>query len=181
MNTKSLLSLLLAASLVLISCKKELEPQESSSGSAVVAPPAETTNGNTPNAAMPAQMQQNSIVANPNSGTASIPVPTAKGMNPPHGQTGHRCDISVGAPLNSPPGKTASPQMTTQIKQPQSVPVSVSPAAISSDGKITPAPNANSGTPAILNTAAATPPGMNPPHGQTGHRCEVAVGAPLPK
>src|SRR6188474_1027285 len=29
---------------------------------------------------------------------------TAEGMNPPHGQPGHRCDIAVGAPLNSPPG-----------------------------------------------------------------------------
>jgi hypothetical protein len=26
----------------------------------------------------------------------------AKGMNPQHGQAGHRCDIAVGAPLNSP-------------------------------------------------------------------------------
>lgn len=32
---------------------------------------------------------------------------TAAGMNPPHGQPGHRCDIAVGAPLNSPPGKNA--------------------------------------------------------------------------
>jgi hypothetical protein len=28
---------------------------------------------------------------------------TAPGMNPPHGQPNHRCDIAVGAPLNSPP------------------------------------------------------------------------------
>jgi hypothetical protein len=27
---------------------------------------------------------------------------TVKGMNPQHGQAGHRCDIAVGAPLNSP-------------------------------------------------------------------------------
>ena len=26
-----------------------------------------------------------------------------------------------------------------------------------------------------------TAPGMNPPHGQEGHRCDIAVGAPLPK
>ena len=30
---------------------------------------------------------------------------TAPGMNPPHGQPNHRCDIAVGAPLDSPPGK----------------------------------------------------------------------------
>jgi hypothetical protein len=29
--------------------------------------------------------------------------PTAPGMNPPHGQPNHRCDIAVGAPLNSKP------------------------------------------------------------------------------
>ena len=31
----------------------------------------------------------------------------APGMNPAHGQPGHRCDISVGAPLNSAPAKPA--------------------------------------------------------------------------
>lgn len=37
---------------------------------------------------------------------------TAPGMNPPHGQPGHRCDIAVGAPLNSPPAQT-NPTSTT--------------------------------------------------------------------
>ncbi len=46
-------------------------------------------------------------VANP---TKDAPLMTpesviAPGMNPPHGQPGHRCDIPVGAPLDSPPGK----------------------------------------------------------------------------
>ena len=44
-------------------------------------------------------------------------------------------------------------------------------------------PAANS-TPSILQpNAASTPtaPGMNPPHGQEGHDCAIAVGAPLPK
>jgi hypothetical protein len=31
----------------------------------------------------------------------------APGMNPPHGQPGHRCDIAVGAPLNSKPASNA--------------------------------------------------------------------------
>ena len=40
--------------------------------------------------------------------------PVAAGMNPAHGQPGHRCDIPVGAPLNSPPGKqTAAPVAQT--------------------------------------------------------------------
>lgn len=29
------------------------------------------------------------------------PIQAAAGLNPPHGQPGHRCDIAVGAPLGS--------------------------------------------------------------------------------
>jgi len=32
------------------------------------------------------------------------------GLNPAHGQPGHRCDIPVGAPLNSPPAAASKPQ-----------------------------------------------------------------------
>jgi hypothetical protein len=100
------------------------------------------------------------------------PVATKPGMNPPHGQAGHRCDIAVGAPLNSPKSKQPSPGIAT------SQPVVTS-------STITPAPTTQAATtPAILNpnaTETVTAPGMNPPHGQAGHDCAVAVGAPLPK
>lgn len=33
-----------------------------------------------------------------------------KGMNPPHGQPNHRCDIPVGAPLSSPPANPVATQ-----------------------------------------------------------------------
>ena len=83
-------------------------------------------------------------------------------MNPPHGQPNHRCDIAVGAPLNSPKGATPpAPSVPAPVQQPQGR-ASVQQVDMSS------------GT-------TATPPGMNPPHGQEGHRCEIAVGAPLPK
>lgn len=74
----------------------------------------------------------------------------AAGLNPAHGQPGHRCDIPVGAPLNSPPGNTATtqPQATITQSQPQATNIKVAP-------------------------------GMNPPHGQPGHRCDIPVGAPL--
>lgn len=164
MNTKYLFGLFFIGLLV-CSCKKELEPQESSvaatpatteqpaSGAAMQQPVA--ANGQ-PMTVTPQQMQ---VQSNPTQPTAVAP-----GMNPAHGQPGHRCDIPVGAPLNSPPGKTAQPQTTTQATR-------ITPTA--------------SGTPAILNAnpvAAApveTKPGMNPPHGQPGHRCDIAVGAPL--
>ena len=35
-------------------------------------------------------------------GQAATPATTV-GLNPPHGEPNHRCDIEVGAPLNSPP------------------------------------------------------------------------------
>ncbi len=85
---------------------------------------------------------------------ATVPAPITKvapGMNPAHGQPGHRCDIAVGAPLDSKPGQ--QPVQTTSI--PLTTQATV------------PAPT----------TKVA--PGMNPAHGQPGHRCDIAVGAPL--
>jgi hypothetical protein len=84
--------------------------------------------------------------------TPAPAAPTAKGMNPPHGQPGHRCEIAVGAPLNSKP-VTAKPAAATQTIQPA---IAQQPAPV---------------TPAA--------PGMNPAHGQPGHRCDIGVGAPL--
>ncbi|PTS87465.1 hypothetical protein DBR27_24475, partial [Flavobacterium sp. HMWF030] len=84
-------------------------------------------------------------------------------------QPGHRCDIAVGAPLNSAPAK----QPATNTAQ---------SGTVSQNFTVTP-PAANNAVPALLSTETpvATAEGMNPPHGQTGHRCDIAVGAPLPK
>jgi len=76
--------------------------------------------------------------------------------NPPHGLPGHRCDMPVGAPLDgslTPPGKT-NPLLQTQTA-PAKSPVEIN------------------------QTPGATAAGMNPPHGQPNHRCDIAVGAPL--
>ncbi len=83
---------------------------------------------------------------------------TASGKNPPHGQPNHRCDIEVGAPLNSPATKPVNPTVsktTTPVVQTTATP----------SQKIT--------------TNTETAAGMNPPHGQAGHRCDIEVGAPL--
>ncbi len=106
--------------------------------------PATTTPPSTTMSTNPAAI---TTTASPVTTTASV----APGMNPAHGQPGHRCDIAVGAPLNSPAGKSATS------------PVTSNPAVTST---ITP-------------TAVKTAPGMNPAHGQPGHRCDIAVGAPL--
>ncbi|MBC3539077.1 hypothetical protein ACFSC6_07440 [Rufibacter sediminis] len=92
--------------------------------------------------------------------TTTTPAVTA-GLNPAHGQPGHRCDIQVGAPLNSPPGVTAnSGAASTPAARPAGLP---------------PAPVLPVGPPVV------TAQGMNPPHGQPGHDCSIAVGAPLKK
>lgn len=95
------------------------------------------------------------LVVQPVTQTATPPV--ANGLNPAHGLPGHRCDISVGAPLNSAPAAAA----TTTTPQVQTI--------------TTPSP------PAATNVAkpVKTAPGMNPPHGEPGHRCDISVGAPL--
>lgn len=80
----------------------------------------------------------------------------AAGMNPAHGQPGHRCDISVGAPLNSKPAPAAQPATVSTSTTAQ-------PAVT-----MTEVPNTQK-------TAA----GMNPAHGQPGHRCDIAVGESL--
>lgn len=151
---KSFLSLLFVASLLFLSCKKELEPQDSNKPSNIV-PFTEAANTSPDQSVIPTQPLQNQNTVNPNT---SVPPPTAvaKGMNPAHGQPNHRCDIAVGAPLNSPVAPAKSNPET-----PKTVTTT------------TTTPNPVATTP--------TPEGMNPPHGQEKHRCDIAVGAPLPK
>jgi len=174
MNVKNVLSLLLISAVALTSCKKELEPQESS-----VMTEANTAIDNTaaenvvvpapaaPQMMDPSQVQQ---VGQPQM-QQTQPAKVAAGMNPAHGQPGHRCDISVGAPLNSPAGNSAK-QVTPQQAMPQQVtPQQAPPMSV----------GAANNAPMLPNAPVVTAPGMNPPHGQEGHQCSVAVGAPLPK
>ena len=74
---------------------------------------------------------------------------TTAGLNPEHGAPGHRCDIPVGTPLNSPPG-TAPAAAPPQLQPP------VLPQA-------------------PVNGNAR----LNPAHGQPGHDCSIPVGQPL--
>lgn len=155
MKTKIIAGSLLAISLFMTSCKKELEPQESAAPAEAVAtdPAAVSADGQIPVTAQPQTVQAQPQQIQPQAATT-----TAPGMNPPHGQPGHRCDIAVGAPLNSPPGQQPA------APQPQ-------PTATAAPATVTPVNNAD----------IVTAPGMNPPHGQPGHRCDIAVGQPLPK
>ena len=91
------------------------------------------------------------VVSSKNIEQQAASKPKATVLNPEHGQPGHRCDIAVGAPLNSP--STIQPAPTA---------VTASPAPIIS-------------LPA--NTDASV--SLNPPHGQPGHDCAIPVGQPL--
>lgn len=155
MNTKSILGFLIAGSFLAVSCKKELEPQESPATAEV-----STDAGSTATPEMQPQAPQQPVQMQQPVQQQQPVAATAPGMNPPHGQPNHRCDIAVGAPLNSPKGENPNSKMV----QPQVQPQPVQP---------------QQGTATI--TPAKTADGMNPPHGEPGHRCDVAVGAPLPQ
>lgn len=116
-------------------------------------------------------------LANPNATTplaVSQPA-TAAGMNPPHGQPNHRCDIAVGAPLDSPPKTGLTKPITTQpiTTQPNVTLQTTPPSTVQGQSSTPPKVSVQTTTPT---TVAA---GMNPPHGQPNHRCDIAVGAPL--
>ncbi|MDR6463994.1 hypothetical protein [Chryseobacterium sediminis] len=148
---------LIAVSLLAASCKKDEKAtylkEEANAGQPSVA--LNTTSKTS-------LMDQAGIQSSPN----PAPMATAPGMNPPHGQPGHRCDIPVGQPLNSKPAAAPTSQ---NINTNGNNIVQIDPNAVS-PGKITLDNNGKQ---------AKTAPGMNPPHGQPGHRCDIPVGQPL--
>ena len=88
--------------------------------------------------------------AAPNTGNTA-----AVALNPEHGAPGHRCDIAVGAPLNSPSNSApvVAPSNTT--------------APIMMKSEPAPPPPANNSV------------RLNPAHGAPGHDCAIPVGQPL--
>lgn len=84
-------------------------------------------------------------------------------LNPEHGQPYHRCDIQVGAPIDSAPDQPAAQAM------PQgNVGAGFNTSPI--------APQAATSAPL---QASGPKPAFNPEHGQPYHQCELQVGAPL--
>ena len=164
---KKIVLLSVLSSILFVSCKKDEEvkpveetkqPTQPFSGEAWL----KQRVANQGQQAQPAQQQTQQTQQ-----TTQAPTQTAPGMNPPHGQPGHRCEIPVGAPLNSKPAQNTQSQNTTPVVNQKPVEQPVMNV------------NSKSGSTTLVGTT--TPPGMNPPHGQEGHRCDIAVGAPLPK
>jgi hypothetical protein len=137
-----------------------------------------------------------------NNTTRSSQNTTAAGLNPEHGKPGHRCDIAVGAPLNSAPNNSTI-QQNNIVQQNNSVQLNNPVAATQTNatglnpehGK--PGHRCDIAVGAPLNSKPVKPaagqnnqvvtttqktitaPGMNPPHGEPGHRCDIGVGTPL--
>lgn len=158
--------------ILLVSCKKEEEP-------AVTEP---QTNATTPTTATP------KVAATPGQTKPTVEKPA---LNPAHGEPFHRCDIAVGAPLDGP----ATQQGDSPIKQ-STVPksffktVQSESAATKATQNAQPTPQATTTvtpnasqvqpTPQAATSATTPKPKNNPAHGQPHHRCDIAVGAPLP-
>lgn len=152
---------LIAISLFSVSCKKDEKPTYLKEEEGATQQP--NVAFSQPQTTL---MDQAGIKSNTQTGSTMV---TAPGMNPPHGQPGHRCDIPVGQPLNS---KPAQPQANTAPQQANanaSNVIQIDPNAVS-PGKIMIDANGKQ---------VKTAPGMNPPHGQPGHRCDIPVGQPL--
>lgn len=171
MKTKYLFLALLSVTLFLGSCKKEedAEIEEPSAGveSTTAVPKITTT---------PAQ---------------TAPTGEKPALNPAHGLPYHRCDIAVGAPLDGPATqqgdspvkqstgpksffKTVQSESTASASTQQSQPM---PAATTT---VSPTTNQVKTTTPATSTANTPKPKNNPAHGQPHHRCDIAVGAPLP-
>ncbi|MFO8054173.1 MAG: hypothetical protein R6U19_03305 [Bacteroidales bacterium] len=104
-------------------------------------------------------------------------------LNPPHGEPFHRCEIPVGAPLNSAPASTTG-QTTNNPVQAAAPQTSGSAQNIANNPFAPTVENAtrmnSSQTRRRTAPATGTKPRLNPPHGQPWHRCDIAVGSPLP-
>lgn len=151
--------------------------------------PTQNTTTNTP-ATIPGIDTQNAVAAPtattipPAAPVTAVPVTAAPPppapiagaspkVNPAHGLPGHRCDLQVGAPLPQ-AGSAPATQVAPAATATQVVPAAPAGQAGPTVQSIAiPPPPANTGSPISGSKK------VNPAHGQPGHRCDIAVGAPL--
>lgn len=142
--TKHLTMLALGSVLLITACTDRTERSLESQTRSVTPPPAMAA------PAASAATDTTSVVT-PTPGAA-----TNVALNPEHGMPGHRCEIPVGAPLNSPAAAQVT-QSQPAVQQPATSPI------IEQQIK-----------PKTSNTAR-----LNPAHGEPGHDCNIPVGEPL--
>ena len=151
--------------LSLTACKDTgKEPSNITIDGAATEQPANTAPEATPaTETTPVQNAATPVASTP---AASNQGAAASGINPAHGQPGHRCDIPVGAPLSTPAGGGSMQGSATPAASSQGQPFLVNDQA---KGRI------------MQEQGQSTSSGkINPPHGQPGHRCDIQVGQPLP-
>lgn len=148
---------LLIAATVISSCGKNQLANQTTNNSTVSESVADTAKGTTATESTSSATQNNTapVATTSNDGKPAL--------NPAHGEPFHRCDISVGAPIDSAPQQAAVPQNAPQT------PTSF---------------NTNPISPAVTSSAAPVQatgpkPALNPAHGEPHHRCDLQVGAPL--
>jgi hypothetical protein len=164
---KKTLVFLILVSFAVISCNNSTDSKESESTvnpnlqpmlPSVANEPSQTQNPNVPVSGQASNLPPGS----------SQPVTTGSSkLNPPHGEPGHRCDLAVGAPLDMASQATALPNSNNSMT-PTITPVQ------NSSPSFSPTPSPQQVPPAASSSAK-----VNPPHGEPGHRCDLAVGAPL--
>lgn len=158
-----ILPLLIASAAFLYSCdKKESTSKEASE---ITTPAndstkvADTVSENTISAPATA------VAANPNE-PQTVKSTVKPALNPAHGEPFHRCEIAVGAPIDSAPQQNAASQVMPQQTAPNNNfntnPISPSVSASSAPVEI-----------------SGPKPALNPAHGEPHHRCDLQVGAPL--
>ena len=133
-------------------------PLDGTSSTSTAAPNIVTPNVQTPNIQTITPTETKPI----------LPANSSKKLNPPHGQPGHKCEIAVGAPLDG----TSSIDNNTNTTNAQTL--AIAPTQKNEPTIITTTP-----VPTIQNKIAATNIKLNPAHGEPGHQCGIAVGAPL--
>lgn len=152
---KKLTIIALVAAFSFVSCKDSNKESNAS-----------TTDTSTPVATPQSQNEHDHDHAGHNHGANEV----AQGMNPPHGEPGHRCDIPVGAPLNSEPTQPGG----------NTAPASSSGQGFLGSGDAQTTPSQTTGGQSQFTTAPGMQGKPNPAHGQPGHRCDIQVGDPLP-
>ena len=99
------------------------------------------------NTVAPAPQTVSAPAVNDSAAKAATPNTEPIALNPAHGLPGHRCDIAVGAPLNSAPNANTAPAPVQMNAVPATQNAPMMQSAPSAGGKVL----------------------INPPHGQPGH------------
>lgn len=152
-----IIPLLIASTALMMSCeKKSLTTQENNS----VTPTADSVS-----TTVDSTSTADAAVLTPETSVAKNNTAVKPALNPAHGEPFHRCDIAVGAPIDSAPQQAAAPQAIQQQAPANNFNTSpMSPSVTSS---------------ALPVQATGPKPALNPAHGEPHHRCDLQVGAPL--